>query len=436
MTPRRLMLWLFVAAGLPLVAGIFVPGLSQLGGLLCLVIFAVGLLDLAISPSPASVAVERETTDVMSIGARNAVKIWFTNRNPREITVEFLDEPPAPCGTEGLPFSITLPPNRARYRVYHVLPHHRGENRFGKVYLRSKSRFGLWQLHHETELPAAVKIYPDIQAVHAMELLARKNRVAELGLRLSRLVGRGNEFERLREYRREDEYRWIDWKATSKHRKLISREYTVERNQNILIVLDAGRSMCNETDGITHLDRGLNAAIILSYIALRQGDYVGLMSFSNKIERCIGPLRGQRSIQTLIRNVYDLTPRYEASDYGMMVEELRRRFRKRSLVVLISHALDELHLSTISTHMRQIRSPHLVLGAFLRNVPLYERLGVIPRNDPEAFQVAAAAEMIASQRVQIAELQEQGLFTIESLPEELSADLISQYLEIKARHLL
>ncbi len=436
MTPRRLLMWLFVAAGIPLVAGVFVPVFGQIGAAVSLLIFAVSLADLAISPSPARIVVHRESGEIMSVGARNAVKIWFTNRNAGPITVECQDEPPAPCETDGLPFEISLAPNRPRYRVYHARPHHRGTNHFGKVSLRSRSNLSLWYLHHEIELESPVRIYPDIQAVHAMELLARRNRVAELGLRLSRLVGRGNEFERLREYRREDEYRQIDWKASAKHQKLISREYTIERNQNILLVLDAGRSMCNETGGITHLDRGLNAAIILAYIAIRQGDYVGFLSFSNKIERCVRPLRGAGSVQTLIRNVYDLEPRYEASDYGLMVEEVRRRFRKRSLVIVITHALDELHLHTIGTHLRQIRSPHLVLGAFLQNVPLHERLNTVPKTEIDAFQVAAAAEIVTSQRVQIAELQEQGQYVTESLPDDLSADMISSYLEIKARHLL
>jgi len=440
MTPRPLMMWLLAAAGVPLVVGVFVPGIGPIGALASLIIFAVSLVDLAISPTPRLVELQREAAEIMSVGARNAVKVWFTNRNRGPIQVEFIDEPPLPSDSEGLPFEIDLPSDRPRYRVYHTRPHHRGPNQFGVMSLRSVSNLRLWQLQHEVPVPAPVRIYPDIQAVHAMELLARKNRVAEMGLRLSRLLGRGSDFERLRDYRREDEYRQIDWKATAKHQKLISREYTIERNQNILIVLDAGRSMCNEVDGITHLDRGLNAAIILSYIALRQGDYIGFMAFSNKIERFVRPMRGAGSVQALIRNVYDLEPRYEASDYELMVEELRRRFRKRSLVVLITHALDELHLTTISRHMRQIRSPHLTLGAFLRNVPLYERMNAIPQTDVESFQVAAAAEMVTSQQAQIAELQEQGQYAIDSLPEDLpedlSADLISQYLEIKARHLL
>src|SRR5262249_48641562 len=156
--------------------------------------------------------------------------------------------------------------------------------------------------------------------------------------------GRGNEFDRLREYRREDEYRHIDWKATARQRQLISREYVVERNQNILLLLDCGRSMHNQLDGISHLDRALNAAIVLSYVALRQGDNVGFMACSNRVERWVRPMRGSGAIQSLIRHVYDLEPRYAATDYGLMVEELLRRHRKRSLVVLLTHALDELHL--------------------------------------------------------------------------------------------
>ena len=119
-----------------------------------------------------------------------------------------------------------------------------------------------------------------------------------------------------------------------------------------------------------------------------------------------------------------------------MVEELRRRHRKRSLVVVVTHALDEVHMQSISRNVRQILKPHLVLGAFVRNVPLHEKLESVPRTDLEAFQVAAAAEMIAAQSLQIAQLEKSGVLVVDTLPENLSSQLISQYLEVKARHLL
>ncbi|HLJ12807.1 MAG TPA: DUF58 domain-containing protein [Planctomycetaceae bacterium] len=447
MTPRWPLLVLFIAAGAvlaaPPVALVFVdldPATARnvhwLGVSLNFLIFGAALVDLAVSPSLRKISVEREMSDVMSVGARNAVRIWLTNRNKRTVTVAFQDEPPQPCATDGLPFVVALAPLKARYRVYYVEPHHRGPTRYGDIHLRTRSRFGFWTFFDQRTADTPVKVYPDIQAVHGIELLARKNRVAETGLKLSRLRGRGTEFDRLREYRREDEFRHIDWKATARQQQLISREYVVERNQKILIVLDCGRSMCNELGGISHLDRALNAAIVLSYIALRQGDNVGMLAFSNRTERWVRPVRGAGAIQSIIRHTYDIEPRYEASDYSLMVEELRRRFRKRSLVVLLTHALDELHLGAISRHVRELRSPHLVLAAFLRNVPLYERMQSVPKSDVDAFQIAAAAEMVHMQTRQIAELNHSGLLVLDTLPEQLSADLISRYLDIKARHLL
>src|SRR5262249_54103847 len=159
---------------------------------------------------------------------------------------------------DGLPFTMGLASEKGRYRVYHVEPRKRGTAAFGDIYLRTRSRWGFWSFFDQRPLPQDVRIYPDIQAVHGIELLARRNRAAETGDQLARLRGRGSEFDRLREYRRGDEYRHIDWKATARHQNLVSREYVVERNQNILIVLDCGRSMCNELHGISHLDRALN----------------------------------------------------------------------------------------------------------------------------------------------------------------------------------
>ncbi|MEX0703966.1 MAG: DUF58 domain-containing protein [Planctomycetales bacterium] len=436
MLPRPLLLALFLLAGLPLVVGIFVPGVAEFGGWATLGVFAIALLDLAASPRLALVRVERDSKDVMSLGARNPVTVRLRNGNRGTITVEVHDEPPAPSSAPDLPHAIELPSGRTRYFVYHVEPHRRGRARFGRLFLRCRSRFGLWTLQDERAAEQPVQIFPDIQAVKGVELLARRNRLAEAGVRLSRLRGRGTEFDRLREYRREDEYRSIDWKATARHQELISREYAVEKNQNLLLLLDCGRSMCNELEGISHFDRALNAALLLGYVALRQGDTVGILACSNRVERWVPPVRGIGAIHKLIRQVYDLEPRYEASDYELMVENVRRRYRKRSLVMLMTHALDEVHLAAITTRVRRLRTPHLVLTAFLQNVPLQERLHRIPRSDVEAFQVAAAAELVAAQSLQVAQLEQSGLLVVDTLPEQLSADLVSRYLDIKARHLL
>lgn len=436
MMPRLSLLFLFAAAMVPFALGTVWPEAGQLGILVCLGVFLLSLVDLVVTPSLLAIEVNRDVNEVLSVGTPNSVKLWFTNRGSVPLKIHVHDEPPMPCHYTDLPFDIELFPNKHQYSIYHVEPHHRGKNRFRRVFLQMKSRLGLWTLYDERDIHQVVRIYPDIKAVHGVELMARRNRLAETGIKMSRLRGRGTEFDRLREYRRGDEFRSIDWKATSRHQELISREYVVEKNQNIIFLLDCGRSMCNADEGVTHFDRALNAAILLSYVALRQGDTVSLMACSNKVERWVPPVRGAGSIQKLIRQVYDLDPVYEASDYRLMSEQLQLRYRKRSLVVVLTHALDEVHLSHLSDALRMMRWPHLVLSAFLRNVPLQERMNAIPETDREAFQIAAAADIVATQTTQIAALQKSGLLILDTLPENLSVNLISRYLDIKARQLL
>ena len=436
MMPRLSLLFLFAAAMVPFALGTVWPEAGQLGILVCLGVFLLSLVDLVVTPSLLAIEVNRDVNEVLSVGTPNSVKLWFTNRGSVPLKIHVHDEPPMPCQYTDLPFDIELFPNKHQYSIYHVEPHHRGKNRFRRVFLQMKSRLGLWTLYDERDIHQVVRIYPDIKAVHGVELMARRNRLAETGIKMSRLRGRGTEFDRLREYRRGDEFRSIDWKATSRHQELISREYVVEKNQNIIFLLDCGRSMCNADEGVTHFDRALNAAILLSYVALRQGDTVSLMACSNKVERWVPPVRGAGSIQKLIRQVYDLDPVYEASDYRLMSEQLQLRYRKRSLVVVLTHALDEVHLSHLSDALRMMRWPHLVLSTFLRNVPLQERMNAIPETDREAFQIAAAADIVATQTTQIAALQKSGLLILDTLPENLSVNLISRYLDIKARQLL
>lgn len=436
MTPRWSLISLAILVVLPLGVGAVDPNASRIGLSLLFGLLAVAVLDVLISPRLRTIEVYRETRDVLSVGARNSIRFFLRNTSRRAIEIQLHDEPPLPCDIDGLPATLVLEPGKIRHWTYHVTPQLRGQNHFGDVFLRCRSRFGLWTLLARRPQYCGVRVYPDIKAVEGVELLARMNRLADAGVRLSRLRGRGNDFDRLREYRREDEYRSIDWKATARRQQLVSREYVVERNQNILLVLDCGRSMCNEARGIRHFDRSLNAALLLCYVALRQGDSVGLLACSNQMQRRIKPIRGAQRIQQMVRETYDLAPRFDASDYDLMVESIRKWYRKRSLVIFITHALDEVHMQHITKCLQQLRSPHLVLGAFLSNVELRERLEEFPETSLDAFQIAAAADMVYQQAQQVAVIQKQGLLAVDCEPEELSSALVSKYLDIKARHLL
>ena len=436
MTPRPRLLAL-VALVVPLfVAGIWMPPVRQLAMLLNLFLGGVAVTDWLISRSLSRVRVERECQSVLSVGASNPVELHIRNQSSLPIEVELHDEYPQPGTTENLPLTMVVPSGQERTGRYSLQPHERGRSSFGAVHVRMESRFGLWSIQQQRNLERPVRIYPDIRAVYRFELMARRNRLEELGLKMHRLKGQGNNFERLRDYRREDEIRQIDWKATARHQKLISREFNVERNQNVLIAVDCGRSMFNESEGVSYLDRSLNAAIMLSYIALGQGDNVGFMSFSSRVERAVKPVRGKQAIQTILQHSFDLEPRREASDYSQAMEHLTRRFRKRSLVILLTHVIDEQHLESISQSLRAVRSPHLFLCVFLRDLGLTQLADRIPESDVDGFQSAAAAELLLAIARGTARLKSEGVLILDTLPHQLSAELINQYLDVKARHLM
>lgn len=436
MTPRPRLL-LLAASLLPvMIAAIWLPPLRHVSLLLNGLLVVVAAADRLASPAMSCLQVDREVSDVLSVGARNTVNLHIRNSASRPLDVEILDEFPQPGNVTGLPLSVALPPGQERSVRYRFEPYRRGRCAFAAVHLRSVSRLGLWTLLERRELSTPVRILPDIGAVYRYELMARRNRLDELGLKLHRLRGQGSDFERLRDYRREDELRQIDWKATARHQRLISREFNIERNQNVLIAVDCGRSMLNESDQVTCLDHALNAAIMLTCIALGQGDNVGFLAFSSRIERSVRPVRGKPAIQTVLQQSFDLDARREASDYVLAVEQLTRRYRKRSLVILLTHAIDEQHLEAISQPLRAVRSPHLFLCVFLRDVGLSRMATAVPSSDLEAFQTAAAAELLTAIERGTAGLRDRGILTVSSLPDRLTADVINGYLDVKARHLM
>jgi uncharacterized protein (DUF58 family) len=434
--PRKSLVVLYAVVGAVFVGGIWVPPLILAGLALNCALTVAAIFDYSRTVRPERIEALREVSEVLSVGVPNLVTLRLVNRSARPLRVEVTDEAPDPSQVEGLPFTCDLVPQREVEATYHLRPLKRGPHRFPRVHFRYPSPYGLWTRTTRRPLVSEVRIYPDIRTVRRFDLLARRNRLSEMGLKLWRLKGREGEFERLREYRVGDEIRHIDWRATAKHRKLISREFTTERNQNIVVLLDCGRSMLNETDGISHLDRGLNASIILSYIALGQGDNVALVAFSNRVERYAGPVRGKAAVQSLIRQTYDLEARLEASDYALACEDLLRRQKKRALVLLITYALDEQHLATIGRYLKSLTSSHLFLCVLLKDLPLAALAERVPDTDVEAYQVAAATDMLRAQERRLSDLRASGIHATEVVPNELAAEVINQYLDVKARHLL
>jgi uncharacterized protein (DUF58 family) len=380
------------------------------------------------------VTVTREVPPVLSVGRDNAVILHLRSRAGRPLAVSVTDDVPLPA--EGLPASLTLEPGRESSVTYQLRPTRRGEYELGDHHLRHSSPLGLWQRQLRLPDRHAVKVYPDVKAVRALELQAHHDRDWSQ-TRSRRLRGGESEFERLREWGRDDEYRSIDWKATARRQRLIAREYQQERNQNIVCLVDCGRLMTAESGGLSHLDHALNAVLMMSHVAARSGDRLGLVAYGDKVRTFVPPTGGPRAAQRLARAVYNLHPTLVEPDHRAAFELVARRLRRRSLVVLFTQIIDEVAAATILKLTRSLVPRHLPLCALFRD-PAVEAQTHTPLG-PDASPLylrATAAESLLSQDRLIRDLNARGALVLQTLPSALTPALIGRYLEIKAHQLI
>jgi uncharacterized protein (DUF58 family) len=383
------------------------------------------------------VDIERRPPGTFSIGRANPVELSVHSRARRPLALQIVDDLFPSARSDELPLSVTLPPGASATLRYRVRPSQRGAFALGAHHLRWPTPLGLWMRQQRVDARHQVRVYPDLQAVRAYELLARQDR--ELALwRTVRMRGGESEFERLREYQKDDEFRNIDWKATARRQKLITREHQLERNQNVLFALDCGRLMTAESDGLSQLDHALNATLMLSHVALRLGDHVGQVAFDAEVRSFLQPTAGRRASQRIVQASYDLMPRLCETDYRAAQAQLASRARKRSLVVLFTEVIDDLGARELSRFARSLMPQHLALVVLFRDAAV-ERMAEAPLGSAVSLDLtmsAAAAEVLLWRERLLGELTRAGVLTLDVSPRQLTPALIRKYLEIKARQLL
>jgi uncharacterized protein (DUF58 family) len=310
----------------------------------------------------------------------------------------------------------------------------RGDQRFGTVELRLASPAALWRRRLTAGAAETVRVLPDFQAVAGYALLAVEDRLGQMGVRLQQRRGEGLEFHQLREYRRGDVLRQIDWKATARRGKLISRDYQEERNQQVVFLLDCGRRMRARDGELSHFDHVLNAVLLVAYAALRQGDAVGVATFGGD-ERWLPPRKGPAGLPAVLRAVYDLETSPRPPDYREAARRVAMLQRRRALVVAITNLRDE-DAGELLPALEMLRPRHLVLLASLREAALDEVLAAPPESFPAALLTAAVHQYLAERQRIREQLHGRGVLTLDVPPAELPVRLVNRYLEIKRSGLL
>ena len=338
-------------------------------------------------------------------------------------------------------FSTKLRPQSNTEFKYEYVAAQRGKVDLNTVYLKVFSPLRLWRVYHEIPTHSSVNVYPDIQQISEYDLLARTNRLSLLGMRRSRSIGQDNEFERLRDYTQDDNYKHIDWRSTARRQKLTVRDYQANQSQQIIFMIDCGRMMTGTHEKTDMIDHAINSMLMLSYVALRRGDSVGLITFSNKVHNFIPPKAGVKHINRLLHATFDQSATHVESRFDEAFLYLRNKCPKRSLVVTITNLIDEINSSQVKRHMSVLTGRHLPLAVLLRDHSMFDPVEEFENappafKDDHLFEAAAAASILNWRNQLINDLKHQGVLTMDVFPEGLTADLVNQYLEIKARHLL
>ena len=427
MRPAPLLILLLAAWGL---AGLAVPFLAwplwqwQLVGA---AIAMVAVLDgawLRRRPTP---EVVREVPEALPLGIEREVALQLESRVRQR--VEVFDLHPGGWPSSGLPRRLQLAALSATRFTYRLQPAARGDAVFEGVHLRLRSRLWLWRQARVAGVPQRVRVYPNFAPLTRFALFSAEQASRLVGAHLKRRRGEGTDFHQMREYRVGDSLRQIDWKATARSRKLISREYQDEKNQQLVMLIDTGRRMMAREDALGHFDHVLNASLVVSYLALRQGDGVGLLATGGD-RRWVAPQRGMGAIDTLLRASYDLQPRAVATDYLAAATELSLRQRRRALVMLVTNVRDE-DIEDLLAAVRLLQRRHLVCVASLRETSLDDALGHDVRDLQGAIHAGAVARYLEQRTAAHEALRSHRVMVLDVTTDELPGALVERYLAVK-----
>lgn len=403
--------------------------------LLLIAIAAIDFLRLYLCTSR-GIAVTRTISRTCSLGVPLVSELTIENRTPMTLVGNVRDDLPEHFTASPEQHQLRLPPRGRMTAQRHLTPKRRGAFQLEYVYLRFSSTLNLWVRYVRFDVRNPLNVYPDMKQLSDYALLARTNRLSLIGVRKTRHLGQDSEFERLRDYTRDDNYRHIDWKSTARRRKLTVRQFQNDQSQRVVFLLDCGRMMTNQRGGYSLLDHALNSALMMAYVALSQGDAVGMLCFSDKIHSYIPPRGGSSQMNRLIQAGFDQFPRLVESRYDQAFLYLSTHLKRRSLVVLTTNVIDEVNAGAVVDYLGNINGQHLPLGVLLRDREMFEAADSPEGDDFQMYRAAAAADILLWRDQVLKDLEHRGVLIVDSFPEDLTAPLVNQYLEVKAQHLL
>ncbi len=416
-------------AGLLLLAWPFGTAL----GVVVLAAIVAGALatDLFLAPRPATVEVARALPAVIGLGARGTLSWTVHNPCSRSLVVRLADELAPSLGASARRARVRVPAHRSVTLRVSLAPARRGRFTPSELVVRAEGPLGLMARQGRRRLPGELRVYPGSGSRRQAELRIERARILEVGLRSARARGGGTEFDQLREYGVDDDSRRIDWAATARADRPIVRTYRAERNQRVVSLLDNGRTMAGQVEGVARVEHAIDAVIMLTAVAARLGDMPGLVAFDQAVRAVVPPRPGRGQLAAVTEALYDLAPELSQSDYRGAFTAVLARFQRRAMLCLVTE-LDEALVDTLLPSLPLIARTHLLVVAAVRDPAVVRWANEVPADIEATYRSAAAISAIARRRELGALLQAHGAIVVDDVPGSIGPALTDAYLAIKA----
>jgi uncharacterized protein (DUF58 family) len=405
-----------------------------IGGMLLgdLVILGLMILDGLLSRQDLP-TIARQLPHRLSIGRENPVTLTVTSKAASLVQIRdtapaehFRITPPTLTTSLGADSTVDL--------TYSAYPTYRGQYQWGDIYLRQRSRWRLAWIDRKIPAPATVAVYPDLLGLRALTI--RMALQSAGALRQKRRIGIGTEFTELRDYSMGDDPRLIDWKATARRSRPLVRVLEPEQEQTLIIMLDRGRLMTAQVEGLTRFDWGLNTALALALTALHRGDKVGFAVFDRAIHTWIPPQRGQNHLNQLIDRLTPIQPELIEPDYMGAVSTLTAQQSRRALVVMITDLVDQTASAELLGAMGRLAPRYLPFCVTLRD-PLVDRRAKDFVADIEGnYARGVALDMLKDRAAAFEKLRRRGVLVLDAPASQVSDQLVDRYLQLKLRNQL
>lgn len=379
---------------------------------------------------------ERTLKEQINLGEDNPIHITIASSYNLPVRLKIIDEIPYQFQIRNFKKFLILKPGEETTIDYTLKPVKRGVYEFGalNVFVGTFLRMAERRVKYSQDF--AAKVYPSVRLMREYELKVFTSSNLYQGLKKVRRLGNNQEFEQIKPYVKGDDYRKINWKATSRKGELMVNQYQDEKSQTVYTIIDKSRVMKMPFNSMTLLDHSINSSLVISNIALRKDDKVGLMTFSDKLGVHVKAEKLGGQLRTLLENLYRQKTRYNDANYEMLYYGVRQNIKGRSLVFLYSNFETSYAMERAMPMLRKIARLHLLVVIFFENTGLVEKADAKANTIEEIYTQTMAQKAVIEKRTIAAELEKFGINTILTTPEKLNVDTINKYLELKARGLI